>query len=956
MMEPTYASVDLETTGLNHERDAIMEIGIVRFRGDEILGKWSSLVNPGRRVPPSITELTGITQKEVDEAPELLQVRHHLARMVKGLTLIAHSAPFDRAFLHRNGLCRANAWLDTLELASILLPTAAQYSLSALTRSLEVPNPSAAPPHRALADALMTAGLFRSLQERAEMLPYETLEEIILAGRTVEWPAVTFFEHALKSVSQRALTTDPPHRRTPLYRARHHPAYAPGKALRPDDPPTPVDAGQVTAMLEADGLFADRFARFEHRPQQVEMARAVANALNDSHHLMVEAGTGTGKSVAYLLPAVHWAVHNEKRVVISTNTINLQDQLVTKDVPDLQQIVPFGFRTAVLKGRGNYICPRLVNTLRTNGPADTSEMKLLAKLLVWLPQTPSGERSEISLRSSGEQLAWSRLNSDNAGCTAEACAYVAGGCPLFTARRSAEMAHLIIVSHALLLSDIVTGNKILPDYRHLIIDEAHHLENATTNGLSFMVDKPTIERNLAEVTRKRGLLVEVLGRCRATLPPDVLAPVEDHLLHLREGAGGATQHAGVFFWEMGSFLQEHGGGDSRQYSARILITQGLRIQPGWERVEIEWEAVSQRLHSMVTGLKRLEEALSDITDSYDLQDGEDLVMRIRMLRRSIADIRRNADELIFDPSDETIYWAELPVKGDRILLHAAPLQVGPLVQEHVFHQKDTVILTSATLQTSSPGSDSRSGFDYIRERLHAWEADELAVGSPFDYESSTLLYLPTDIPEPRQPGYQRLIESSLIALVTAVRGRTMVLFTSYSQLRQTGNAIRGALADAGMTLYQQGEGISRQQLLESFRAAEETNSMAVLLGTRSFWEGVDIPGTALSCVVIVKLPFDVPSDPIFRARQESFENPFYEYAVPEAVLRFRQGFGRLIRTKTDRGVVVSMDKRLLTKGYGRFFLEALPRCTIQRGTIASMAKAAAAWIDSATALSVAGQE
>ncbi|NOR82691.1 MAG: hypothetical protein GQ526_04285, partial [Ardenticatenales bacterium] len=207
MMEPTYASIDLETTGLNHERDAIMEIGIVRFRGDEILGKWSSLVNPGRRVPPSITELTGITQEEVDEAPKLLQVRHNLAQMVKGLTLIAHSAPFDRAFLHRNGLCRANAWLDTLELASILLPTAAQYSLSALTRSLEVPNPSAAPPHRALADALMTAGLFRSLQERAAMLPYETLEEIILAGRTVEWPAVTFFENALKSVSQRALTT-----------------------------------------------------------------------------------------------------------------------------------------------------------------------------------------------------------------------------------------------------------------------------------------------------------------------------------------------------------------------------------------------------------------------------------------------------------------------------------------------------------------------------------------------------------------------------------------------------------------------------------------------------------------------------------------------------------------------------------------------------------------------------
>jgi ATP-dependent DNA helicase DinG len=493
----------------------------------------------------------------------------------------------------------------------------------------------------------------------------------------------------------------------------------------------------------------------------------------------------------------------------------------------------------------------------------------------------------------------------------------------------------------LLLSDIVTGNKVLPEYRYLIVDEAHHLENATTNGLSFEADQAAVERQVTELTRSRGVGMEVLGRCRATLPVEYLGPIESEVLRLQEAAGAAGRGAEAFFWELGRFLQEHTEAKDRQYSARILVTSGLRRQPSWERVEMAWELVSQRMMGLVEGLGRLEEALDDITEAFDLPDGEELTLQVRSLRRDIADTRRNVDQLVFEPDDEMIYWAELPVRGDRISLHAAPLHVGPLVQEHLFHKKNCIILTSATLQTTSPSSDGRSGFDYLRERLHAWEADELAVGSPFDYESSTLLYLPTDMPEPNQPGYQRLVESSLMALAKALRGRTLVLLTSYNQLRQTAGAIRGGLADAGISLYQQGAGISRQQLLEGFRAGEA----AVLLGTRSFWEGVDIPGPALSCVVIVRLPFDVPTDPIFAARQGSFENPFYDYAVPEAVLRFRQGFGRLIRTKTDRGVVVSLDKRLLTKAYGRFFLEALPTCTVQRGSIANMAKTAARWLE-----------
>jgi DNA polymerase-3 subunit epsilon/ATP-dependent DNA helicase DinG len=259
--------------------------------------------------------------------------------------------------------------------------------------------------------------------------------------------------------------------------------------------------------------------------------------------------------------------------------------------------------------------------------------------------------------------------------------------------------------------------------------------------------------------------------------------------------------------------------------------------------------------------------------------------------------------------------------------------VGSLVQVHLFHPKESVILTSATLATDG-------SFDFIRERLHAWEADELAVGSPFDYKNSTLLYLPTDIPEPNQPYYQKTVEEALIALCRATEGRALVLFTSYYQLRNTSRAISRPLADTGIVVYQQGAGISRVQLLENFR----TTPRAVLLGTRSFWEGVDVVGPALSVLVITRLPFSVPDDPIFATRSESYENPFAEYAVPETVLRFRQGFGRLIRTITDRGIVVVLDKRVLTKTYGPAFLHSLPDCTRVRASLTKLPEAAKRWL------------
>jgi len=305
------------------------------------------------------------------------------------------------------------------------------------------------------------------------------------------------------------------------------------------------------------------------------------------------------------------------------------------------------------------------------------------------------------------------------------------------------------------------------------------------------------------------------------------------------------------------------------------------------------------------------------------------------LYRRLAEAEGYITALVSNPLSDTVYWVEIQPNRNQLVLQMAPLQIGSLMEEYLWHQKSSVILTSATLTTDE-------SFDYLRERLYADEAEELILGSPFDYENSALLYLVNDIPEPSDTGnYQRAVENVLIRLSKATNGRLLALFTSYAQLRKTSQAIAPALAEAGIIVYEQGEGASANTLLETFRGADK----AILLGTRAFWEGVDIPGEALSVLVIVKLPFDVPSDPIIAARSETFEDPFNQYNLPEAILRFRQGFGRLIRTQSDRGVVVILDRRVLTKRYGKLFIQSLPQCTLKIDSMQNLPREAARWLN-----------
>ena len=944
-MSRTYIALDLETTGLNADHDAIIEIGAVRSQGAEVLDTFSTFVNPGRTIPLQITELTGIRDQDVADAPSLHAVLPRLRRFVGRSPIVGHNVAFDLGFLQRH-VPFDNENFDTFELASVLMPHAQRYSLGALAGLLGIELVQA---HRALDDARATSALFHALFHQAMDLPTRLLGEIVRLGEQAQWKAAAFFRDAMEE----AVRTPPDQRARPATRAGRRetgagkrpagPLFAVAEQSSPLQPKaerTPLDSKQLAGFLEEGGAFAVHFPGYEHRPQQVTMLRGIAEALSQGEHLLVEAPTGVGKSLAYLIPAAYWAVQNGERVVISTNTINLQEQLYHKDLPDLVHALPEEFRAAVLKGRSHYLCPARLQAMRRRRVNSIDKARVLAKVLVWMQGTEDGDGDQVFLPSPVERGIWWQLSADNEGCQPELCRrFHAGNCFFYRARRAAESAHVVIVNHALLLADVAVQNRALPEYKYLIVDEAHHLEAATTSGLSFETDHASIRRLLLEAGqigqngRVTGLLAETIGRCqKARLPDQFMQQIEIFVGKVGIAMERALRHVDLFFENLNDFVQEQQQGKQSQYTLRMRVTSGLRVQPAWESVEIAWDDANAPLAATVDGLDRLAGGLDDLTD-LNIPDSEDLQAQLLGVARQLREAKNQISQMITEPDSSLIYWLEADAQNKRLRLHAAPLHVGPLVEEHLFHKKESVVLTSATLRTNA-------SFDFLRERLNAWEANELVVGSPFDYKNSTLVYLVDDIPEPGKQGYQRAVEQGMAALFRATEGRALGLFTSYNQLRTTARAIRAPLAQAGITVQAQGQGISRAQLLENFRTGERR----VLLGTRSFWEGVDVPGEALSCLVIAKLPFSVPSDPVFAARSETYDQPFFEYAVPGTILRFLQGFGRLIRTRTDRGVVVVLDKRLLTKTYGPFFLDSLPDPTVHKGSLALLPKTATDWL------------
>ena len=705
--------------------------------------------------------------------------------------------------------------------------------------------------------------------------------------------------------------------------------------------PVEIDCEHLVSQFDSGGALAEQFPGYERRDQQIQMLRAVCDAFNQGSELMVEAGTGTGKSMAYLAPAIEFAVANNRHVVVSTNTINLQDQLVEKDIPDLRKALDMDFQAMVLKGRSNYLCRHRFEGFQRKASKSAMDVRLLAKILAWLPTTTTGDRAELSMTYEEEAI-WAEVCADET-CNAQSCPYYqAGTCFFFRSRRRAESAHVIVVNHALLLSDMVVGSQILPEYKHLIIDEAHHLEARATEALSAEVRQKAIELLLNEVGSTRsGLLSGLSVAARAA---DATASereqVSDAIDETQAAVEAAQRVIFPFFDHLSGFL--HAQHPPRgEFDQQVRLVAGLRARPDWSTTQLLCEPLLGALLQLSTRMDRIARLCSDA----EILPGDDRLYQLGALRQRVDELRANMTNIVNSPQPNGIYWAALNAERGDVTLYSAPLQVGELLQKQLFAQKDCVVLTSATLRTAGPvAGGAAQTFDYVRARLGLAGARELALDSPFDYEKSTLLYLPTDIPEPDAVNYNKVMYDTLIALCKATGGRTLILFTSKSQLRRTYDAINRPLEQGGILVLAQYVDGSRRQLLDNFRSMPRS----VLMGTRSFWEGVDVAGDALSVLVITRLPFAVPSDPIIAARGETFTDSFNEFMVPQAILSFRQGFGRLIRSASDRGVVVMLDRRVLTKAYGKAFIASLPKCAEKRAGCKELPGSAEAWLAAPT--------
>ena len=635
-----------------------------------------------------------------------------------------------------------------------------------------------------------------------------------------------------------------------------------------------------------NGLIARHHPDYEYRPGQLAMAQAVAEALDQRRHLLVEAGTGIGKTLAYLVPAIATG----RRVIISTGTKNLQEQIFYKDIPFLQSILPRKFKATYLKGRSNYVCLNRLKRAESSPVLDgLEEMDYFDLVNKWAYRSQTGDRAELT--DLPEKVSfWRHINARSDICIGQKCPSF-DPCFITKARQAALESDVVIVNHALFFADLALRDKewgqVLPDYSAVIFDEAHQIEDIAAQYFGASVSSYQIDDLLGDISRL--ILTDIDASREITKASARVSTMADNFW---TSFSGADPRSSVRTFD----------GEGRFVLRPDMFVRKLRGG------EFEATAAGERFVNLKTALQRLKGALQVVKGAPP-----EMEATLRRVEQILFDL-----EFIVGADDELfVYWAER--RGRGVFLQATPIDASGILNDRLFSHVETVVLTSATL--TSAGS-----FDFIRSRLGVEQAEELIAGSNYDYHEQSLLYLPPNMPDPRDAGFQQAAAGEIVKILNASQGRAFVLCTSYSQMEALREMVEFKI---DFPILMQGEG-SRSGILDKFRSTPN----AVLFATSSFWQGVDVRGEALSCVIIDKLPFAVPSDPVIGARQRYIDNhggnSFNSYSVPAAIINLKQGLGRLIRSATDRGVLSILDPRIVTKGYGQQFRKSLPPSRVTR--------------------------
>ncbi|MHC4551624.1 MAG: ATP-dependent DNA helicase [Planctomycetota bacterium] len=637
-------------------------------------------------------------------------------------------------------------------------------------------------------------------------------------------------------------------------------------------------------LLGCEGLIAQRWNSFESRPQQLDMALHVQKAMRSGTHLAAEAGTGTGKSFAYLAGAIDQALRDGGKVLISTYTINLQQQLIEKDIPFLQNVIDQQFTAQLAKGRNNYLCRRRLEyaVQRQKNLFDRGADQLII-IAEWAKHTEDGSLSDLSIVP--ESQVWQAVQSEHGNCQGRKCPYYAK-CFYWRARRDLDTANIIVANHALLFSDLIlkaAGASVLPEYTSVIIDEAHNIEQVAEDHFGIRVSQFSITYLLDRLyhpKKRKGLLA--------------FHKNDD----TRQAVKQCRQAVQIFFAQVQAWYT-HAGEEENGVCDKEFVEDN----------------VTGTMKALRASLAKLAKQTSDENELFEIGRYID----------QLGGLESDIKDFLKQEREGCIYWVEVEnSRFKRILLRAAPLDVGPYMKRHLFEPFNSVVLTSATLSCGG-----ESGFSFFAGRIGLEDFEGIQVGSPFNYQRQVQMYIEADMPNPNDPAFTNAACEAIKHYLIKSNGRAFVLFTSYAMLKKAAERLGDWMAEQEMELLVQGGGVDRAKLLEQFK--EDTHS--VLFGTDSFWQGVDVPGQSLSNVIIVKLPFAVPNHPLIQGRiallKEKGENPFFTYQLPMAIIKFKQGFGRLIRTQNDTGMIVVLDSRIVRKMYGRKFIEAVPKCHIE---------------------------
>ncbi|MFP4026713.1 MAG: helicase C-terminal domain-containing protein [Candidatus Brocadiia bacterium] len=921
--------VSIITTGPIPEDDDVVEVAAFRVSEDDARDEFHELADPDK-LPVVIQEITGLTENDLAGCNGATKVLQELADWVGDGPIVVDDANKFAHFLETSHIHPPDDLLDSRRLARIVRPESTDFELTSVAEELDLEPPE----FRRASDLVeLTRDVWEALQGELVKLPGPTLDALYRIAAAASSPLVAILADAANRKEGFQLSDDRGLKLESVFRS-HRELFSQAQHYeQPEPQDDELDTDKICAMFSPDGAVGRHLRDYEEREEQVEMTLEVCQAFNTPYHLMFEAGTGTGKSMAYLLPAIAWARQNEDKVVISTNTKNLQEQLFHKDLPFLRELLGGRFEAALLKGRGNYLCVRrFLRTVRyfDRELSEREQLEAMLPLIVWASRTESGDLAECRglITSEAAFGLIPSVTSTGDECAGRACPY-SDRCFVRRARCLAQLADVIVANHALVFADVGLDQPYLPLKRCVIFDEAHNIEDVATEAVAAGADSLSVFRITNRLWRARkdgsgsGMVATVMAIANKQLPEkgplsrDTVIDLAQGVIESIDEAVDATRDC---------FGTMEAPFDSVPAHEEKILLEDCQPAVGIDGPTGEAaEKLNKKLHRLGGRIEDLAECLE--LNNEKMENANELARDLRAQVTRLHEVTDTLEFVLAQEEEDYVYWAERTRRRHQTFysLHAAPLEIGTFMKGFFFDEMRTVILTSATMQV---GGD----FEYMRERLGGSSFRELelrcaGVGSPFDFDQQTLVAVPTFLPDAggrRDQVYDAELSSFLIELLRATEGRGLVLFTSYSLLNNVYDRIKQPLERGGVPVLAQGRDGSREAITDIFRRVTDS----VLLGTQSFWEGVDVTGEALSCLVLTKLPFHVFTEPLVQGRIEFLRqrgiDPFSHYTLPEAVISFRQGFGRLIRHRNDRGVIVVTDRRLVTKAYGRAFMQDLP--------------------------------